>query len=809
MKLFFYEIRKLRGERLPVLLPLVLLAACFVVCILTVPNRAAFSYDAASAAAEDFYNRYAGDPEGLDAFSERRSAAIAERVTELRGQYGDALPNLRKHPELLDTYEFSPAIPDALLLEEFEATSRRITAFRSGVSIILEQARTNMERRKAERGAGLSDPLYQYQAYAYQTYDRVRSGAHVTAAPVRGWDSLFGWSYDGIFLFAALLLFASGIFLPEKRCGMLPELRTYKRGRLPAGLAKTALLACGSGLLSLLFALVPFLVILFRQGYSDPSASVQNVKALVLFPEAWSIRRFLFYGISVKVLAGAAFGLLCGLVSLLCFDSIGALAVGAALFGACFLGARLNPARFPLAHALNPYSVCQIALRCDRLYVLQPGLVCISLLDAAPAACLVLLMLSAAACAALFARKRVRTAGTGRRLLRRLAAALSSRRTGPKRAAHPAKAGGYGGSLLRWELRKLLADLPLLVALLLLCAAWVGLLAARRSESAPDREYRIYQHFLLPEVEGDFSEKKDLYALLLASYSAPDAGVELLQEALARGEISAKQKARFDQDLNTVVEGSLSDDFGYASELYFSCARLAEQGLEPRFTDTSGVAPLMTGGACYPLFAALLLILTGAWLKERRGKDAGEHFERILRSTKKGRRETFRAKLRAGALITLALSAVFYGAEFGMLTLGRPLRALSAPLCSVPGFAGISDRLSVGGYLALMYALRLTAALLLAVFTVSVSALSAGYVSAFGAVLGVTLLPELLRLAGLEQAGCYSFGSFFGANGMLRFSAEKQVFSGSFGLTAVFGAGFGILTLLLLTAAYRKTVKGR
>lgn len=808
MKLFFYEIRKLLGERLPVLLPLVLLAACFVLCILTAPDRTALSDDAASAA-EDFYNTYAEDPEGLAAFAERRGAAVAARLAELREQYGDALPDLRKHPELLDTYEFSPAISDSRLLAEFEAAAQRIAAFRSGVRTVLDQARTNMERGRAERGADLSDPLYQYQAYAYQTYDRVRGGAKVTAAPVRGWDSLFGRSYDGIFLFAALLLFASGIFLPEKRCGMLPALRTYRRGRLPTALAKTALLACGSALLSLLFALVPVLVILLREGYSDPSASVQNVQALVLFPEVWTFRRLLFYVISVKVLAGAAFGMLCGLISLLCGASVGALAGGAALFGACFLGAGLNPARFPLAHALNPYSVCQIALRCDRLYVIQPGLVCISLLDAAPAACFALLILPAAACVVLFARKRARTAGAERRLFRKPAAILSGR-IRAWREHRPKKSGESGRSLLHWELKKLLpADPPLLLALLLLFAAWTGLLAARRADTAPNREYRICRHFLLSPTEGDFSEKKDLYALLLAAYSAPDTGKDLLQEALERGEISADQKARFDRDLNTVVEGSLSDDFGYASDLYFRYSRLAEQGLEPRFTDTSGVEPLMTGGPCWPLFAALVLILTGAWLKERRGKDAGEHFERILRSTKMGRRETFRAKLRAGVLITLVLSAGFYGAELLMLTLGRPLRALRAPLCSVPGFAGIADRLSVGGYLALTYAVRLTAALLLAVFTVSVSALSAGYVSAFAVVSGVTLLPELLRLAGLEEAGALSFASFFGANGMLRLSAEKQLFSGSFGLIAAFAAGSAILTLLLLAAAYRKTVKGR
>ena len=810
MKLLIYEIKKLFGERFPVLLPALLLAICAVACVMTVPDRTAFSGADAASAVEAFYDAYAEDPEGLAAFEARRDAAVAERLNELRLQYGAALPNLRKHPELLYTYTFSQAIADQLLLEEFETNAQRVSEYRAGVSVILEQARTNMERMKAERGADLSDPLYQYQAYVYQTYDRVRGGAAVESSALRGWDSLFGWSYGGIFLFAALLLFAGGIFLPEKRCGMLPELRSYRRGRLPTGLAKLGLLAGGSALLTLLFSLAPFLVILFRQGYSDPSVSVQNVRALSLFPEVWTVRQYWVYTLLMRLLAGTSFGVLCGMLSLLRYESVSALALGAALFGACFACSGLEPARFPLVHALNPYSLYQIASLSDRLYVLQPGLACVSLLTAAPVFGSLLLVLSAAACIALFAGKRIRSGAGNKTVKTRLAALIAAVRGKRQRTMRPKKAKRYGGSLLRWELDKLLlARLPILLAVLLLFFAWTGVLVSRRIESEPSRSYRVWQRFLLPETEGDFNGKRGLYALLLSVYSAPDTGKDLLDAALARGEIGSEQLERYELALETVKEGSLSDDFDYASELYYSYAQMAEEGLEPRFTDSSGVEPLMTGGASWPLFAAMLLVLISAWLQERSGKDPGEYFECILRCTRNGRQKSFRAKLGAGLLITLAFFVLFYGAEFLILTLGRPMQALSAPLCSVPGFSGFPGTLRVSGYLALAYAVRLAAALLLSVFLVSVSALASGYVSAFGAALGVTLLPTLLHRAGLEAAGCASFASFFGGNEMLRFSVERQIFSGSFGVLTAYASGFCILTLLLLAAAYRKTVKGR
>lgn len=799
MKLLAYEIKKLFGERLHIVLPALLLIACAAICFLTVGGRKEFAGAEAEGAVSEFYGRYSADPEGLEEFKARRSEAVSEKIAELSEKYGGALPDLKKHPELIHTFVFSPHIPDSVLLEEFETASERMTAFKTGVSAVIAQALSNMGRLKNESGAGLSDPLYRYQAYAYLKYAAVRDRARVTAAPVRGWDSLFSWRYGGIFLFAALVCFANGVFVPERRRGMLPMLRSLKRGRIGAGISKTLLLIGGSALLSLLFALVPFLVILIKQGYSDPAASVQNIRALALFPEVWAVKWFFVYDSLLKLLSGAAFGALCGLISLLTYETFSSLSLGFAAFGALYICSRLPAARFPLVHALDAYSACNIAAVSDRLYVLQPALMCMSLLSAAPVAMGALLLLASAACALLFAARRASPAASAGRL-KNLIDKIKNR---PGEAPRSAK----GRSLLSWELRKLLlSDTPVLLAVLLLLAAWTGLLVSRRIRTEPDREHRIYRTFLLSETEGAFSEEKELYSLLLSAYSSPDSGRELLDSALSQGEITREQYARCLSALGRVKEGSLSDDFGYSSELYYEYSALFETGSDPHFTDTAGLEPLITGGASYPLYAALLTVLLGAYMKERGGRDAGEYFERILRSTKNGRAATFRAKLLAGIFITLALCAAFYGAEFLILTLGRSL-PLSAPLCSVPSFAPVSGSMSFGGYLLLMYCVRLIAALLLCVFSLSVSALSANYPAAFGAALGVTLLPTLLYKAGLDGAGCASFGSFFGANEMLLFSAQKRLFSSGFGALAAFACAFAAVTLLLLFAAFGKTSK--
>ena len=176
----------------------------------------------------------------------------------------------------------------------------------------------------------------------------------------------------------------------------------------------------------------------------------------------------------------------------------------------------------------------------------------------------------------------------------------------------------------------------------------------------------------------------------------------------------------------------------------------------------------------------------------------------ILRSTKNGRRSTFRAKFLSELLLALLLGAVFYSAEYLILTLGKDMRSLSAPLCSVTEYSGVSTRMSIGGYLAFLYGMRLMACLLLAAFTIAVSALSNSLTSAFALMLGTTMLPTLLYKAGLKAVGDASFGSFFGVNELMLFSEQTQLLSSSFGALFTFAAAFAAVTALLTAAAYRK-----
>lgn len=115
MKLFLFEIRKLLGERLSIALPALLLLSFAIVCSLAVEQkRADPSGVSAQAAAESFFRAYSGDPAELEGFKERYYSALSERMAELQSEYGEDLPDLRDHPELLSTHVFSPYISDRL-----------------------------------------------------------------------------------------------------------------------------------------------------------------------------------------------------------------------------------------------------------------------------------------------------------------------------------------------------------------------------------------------------------------------------------------------------------------------------------------------------------------------------------------------------------------------------------------------------------------------------------------------------------------------------------------------------------------------
>ena len=411
MRLFKYEFKKLFSVKWFIALLLVFFGVSVAVHlynanIYRLPNRYT---DEQTEAINAFVREYGLDDAKYKAFEkevqELKNKINEEINKELTKAYqeGKSEEELREMQQQArsrrDTYIYSDLIMDDLLMNEMKIRQRARSEYLSTVNIITDQAKRNAENLRDEHGMGTGDPLYQYQIYVYQTYDKVMQNADVGVDTVVGWDRLFAYNYSDIFLFVSLILFAGAVFLSENQNGMTPTLRAAKKGRLPTAMAKISVVFCGGAALALIYSISSFLAVLAVIGYSDPNVSVQNIKALTAFPYAFSILQYYLYGIMLKVVSAAAFAMLCGFLAALIRNQAIYYVSSASVFGISFALGKIPATEHPALHGLNLYSICNVMPVSERLYVFQPFVSCMSYYLLAPVLCGIIIVISGAVAA--------------------------------------------------------------------------------------------------------------------------------------------------------------------------------------------------------------------------------------------------------------------------------------------------------------------------------------------------------------------------------------------------------------------------
>lgn len=810
MSLFKYEFKKLFSVKWFIALLLVFFGVSVAVHlynanIYRLPSRYT---DEQTEAINAFVREYGLDDAKYKAFEKevqelknKISQEINEELTKAyqEGKSDEELREMQQQAQSRrDTYIYSDLIKDDLLMNEMKIRQRARSEYLSTVNIITDQAKRNAENLRDEHGMGTGDPLYQYQIYVYQTYDKVMQNADVGVDTVVGWDRLFAYNYSDIFLFVSLILFAGAVFLSENQNGMTPILRAAKKGRLPTAMAKISVVFCGGAALALIYSISSFLVVLAVIGYSDPNVSVQNIKALTAFPYAFSILQYYLYGIMLKVVSAAAFAMLCGFLAALIRNQAIYYVSSASVFGLSFALGKVPATEHPALHSLNLYSICNVMPVSERLYVFQPFVSCMSYYLLAPVLCGIIIVISGAVAAVSFCS--VRYAGrTKFTLFSDVAAKIKAAFT-RGRGAKIKSREKHTNNMFLWECGKALtANLPVLLLVIVLFLAHIAVCIVGRVNSEPSREERIYNKFVLSEVHGKFSETGDKCGFMVNIFTLQNKELydQTFADALERGIITEEESARIRESLDFIDKNELNGNLYYSKEKYSKNLELYNKGLDPEFIDETGVSPIITQGASYPLYAAILFICTTLYMIEYGGKSKSENFANILRSTKNGRKKTFNAKLFAGIAISASFAFIYNIAEFVIFAAGRNLTCLNAPLYSVTAYADAGLTMTVLQYMILMYALRVVIAVVFAVFALGVASIAKNLTLSFGITAGSTLLPTLLYSAGFDRAGFVSFGDFFGVNGMVRFSSTENTFGHPLGAFILYGVLFTAVSVVL------------
>ena len=416
MKLFISECKKLFKAKRATAIVLTFLTASVLVCILSLKSAPILThYTKEQINVINNFSREYEDEEKLGAFEELVSAESDRINGILRVEYEEAVKAGKSKTELqkmfpmerYETHVYSDIISDRLLMYNLLQRTNAVNEYEGTVRIIPAQAKQNADALRNDMDLTADDPLYQYQIYVYTTYKNVSENADVNKNVVCGWDKLLTYTYTDLFIFASVIVIVAAVFLLDRQNGMSAVIRASKNGRMPTVYAKLGVSLSVSTALTLVFTFCTFFVFFIMMGFSDGSASVQNITEYTAFPYAFSMAGFYLYGVMLKVLSVSAFASLCGLAAVLTQNQVFYYGSSGLLFGLSFFFGKLSAVDYPLLRGLNLYSICNVVPVSEKLYVLQPFVSCTSYYYAAPVICEAVILLSCTACVMCFSAVRV------------------------------------------------------------------------------------------------------------------------------------------------------------------------------------------------------------------------------------------------------------------------------------------------------------------------------------------------------------------------------------------------------------------
>ncbi|MBQ5355388.1 MAG: hypothetical protein IIU08_05915, partial [Clostridia bacterium] len=219
------------------------------------------------------------------------------------------------------------------------------------------------------------------------------------------------------------------------------------------------------------------------------------------------------------------------------------------------------------------------------------------------------------------------------------------------------------------------------------------------------------------------------------------------------------------------------------------------------FLYDTGWRRLFSGDADLFLYTAILLLLTGSFAGEYVSRSSAGSFAQILRATKRGRDETFRAKLVSSGVIAVLLAVLSCGTDLFFIGKNYELPSPGAPVASLELFGAYGGDLSAAGYAVVYVLLRIAGALLMAMLVCALSELLARYLPVLGSAVALTLCPALFAAFGVRAAERVSFLSLLAGTPLFLDSARLDLFGSGWSMLALWIAAAGIAVAALMWPA--------
>ena len=695
-------------------------------------------------------------------------------------------------------YVFEYTTPSTLVegyedFEIFDLYAAYVSDYRNTLGSSISQAEKNLD--VLERfGISTDNETGNYQRNLIKLYTGILEVTEDSPSIVRGWDDLLTYENHLIFLILAALLLAVQMGYADRESGVEPVIRVCKRGRWQPAVAKCGAMVIAIAGTALLLTVSEIAFVGLRFGLTSPLRAVQNLTAYVYAPYAMTILETLLLNLAGMILAASVIAGISLLLTALTRQVILPLIVGGLLTTANLLMhwiPILGDWRY--FNLIEPASG-RLLMRPPVIALMEYGNSLYPLLMGASAVLLCGIVIGTTFAYA-FRRPTTRVKKASKLL------SILTQKIRPKTAKRKSlkvrTPSLMGGELLKWT------SPLLIVAILFLVVVRVEQSTDRFDPVKNDVELRTLAY--VEEFGGKVTDETMLALENALGEAMHLTNQETQQEYMinyAMGKITADEYFAY-QQASTKAASELPVLSELSAHMSYLNDKSAQTGLATEFFYEYGYKDFFNTELDLPLYLLILLGLSAIFAKEYAGDSSKGGFVQILRTTPRGRGPVFGCKLAWSILYAGGLSVAFSITDLILLYRSSGFPALGAPLCSMERYADASFGISVGQYLVLCIALRLLAALFLALIAFSLSCLVRNTKLVLALTAFLTMLPYALYYFGIQSARYFDFTTFLSGDRLWILSLER---GGVWWMLIFIGAVLA-LTAGLLTVSYRKFCK--
>lgn len=746
LKLLIYEFKKTYGNSYIRYSIVILLTINILLCLFSVlPNEGEMPTSVITSFFDEYINNRDLIETEYNTFLEWEKLQLQlEEQQLLLGNH-----NFQREPFV---NRFAPdGYSDAQLYRILFQQKSYIASYKNTVNTVITDA---LSLKNGYIAMGFSENSFpcSYQTNIINQYDKLLSTVKLGFEYVHGWNDYFSFEPTIILIFFAITIINILIALYESSSGFAQLMRVSKNGRTKVFLAKAIVSITTSAIITCIFMLTTWILIGIIDGYSNSGNNIQIIPDFLYCPFDVTILTVFLYDLLLKISSFALFSCFILMISMFVRNYIFAFLCGIGTICLSFFTAEVLPVAIKYLNFFNVASTDIfferfqatniLGIAVNSIYFSQVTYIIVTL---------IIILLITFYCSTIY--------GNTTKLpliLPNIQIKSLVMRNNVSTKNH--------SSLFYYESLKIILKKSTLIPLIILLAAkcYYSYFISTDNDSFADHVYHEY----MVKLEGELTQEKINYISeeredinnILASFDET-------QQAYLQDKIDYESFSAYLSEYNYAY--SRNEHFQIIEDHRTYLQELSEAGKSAWFLYDTGWKKLLFSRFDWTLYAAIIIITAGCFVIEYEMKSSSGCFSNILRSTRKGRTNTFYQKYFVTLLFAILFTLIWNCVDFVQILLSYDLRDFSAPIWSIEDMKSFPINIALWQYLIVFYSTRVFSIITLVLLICSLSAICTRYITVMSVTLLTTISPSILSNLGVSVLNKFDYTQYMRATPLL------------------------------------------